>query len=138
MVVQLMPGPKVPWLRLALGGVAVAVVIALALALGTWVVGPRLRAAENKALQATTDEAVAVQQGELQSDVAGAVREFTALQPIIVERTERAAVEIQNVPGADGLISPDVYAGLVGVLGNVPAAPGSGGEPGTPVAGDRP
>ncbi len=137
MVLQLMPGPKVPWLRLALGGVAVVLAIAAALALGTWVLGPRLRAAENKALQATTDETVAVQQGELQSDVAGAVREFTTLQPIIVERTERAAVEIENGPGADGLISPDVYAGLVGVLGDADAQ-GGGGEPGTPVAGDRP
>lgn len=137
MVLQLMPGPKVPWLRLALGGVAVVLAIAAALALGTWVLGPRLRAAENKALQATTDETVAVQQGELQSDVAGAVREFTTLQPIIVERTERAAVEIENGPGADGLISPDVYAGLVGVLGDADAQ-GGGGEPGTPVAGHRP
>lgn len=137
MVLQLMPGPKVPWLRLALGGVAVVVAIAAALALGTWVLGPRLRAAENKALQATTDETVAVQQGELQSDVAGAVREFTTLQPIIVERTERAAVEIENGPGADGLISPDVYAGLVGVLGDADTQ-GGGGEPGTPVAGHRP
>lgn len=137
MVLQVFPGAKVPWLRLALGGVAVVVAIAAALALGTWVLGPRLRAAENKALQATTDETVAVQQGELQTDVAGAVREFTTLQPIIVERTERAAFEIQNVPGADGLISPDVYAGLVGVLGDADAQ-GGGGEPGTPVAGDRP
>lgn len=137
MVVQLMPGARLPWLKIGAGIVAVVVAIAAALALGTWVLGPRLRAAENKALQATTDETVAVQQGELQSDVAGAVREFTTLQPIIVERTERAAVEIEHVPGADGLISPDVYAGLVGVLGN-DGAPGGGGEPGTPVAGDRP
>jgi len=137
MVLQVMPGPRLPWLKIAAGIVAVVVAVAAALALGTWVLGPRLRAAENKALQATTDETVAVQQGELQSDVAGAVREFTTLQPIIVERTERAAVEIENVPGADGLISPDVYAGIVGVLG-VDDTQGGGREPGTPVAGDNP
>lgn len=137
MVLQVMPGPKVPWLRLALGGVAVVVAIAAALALGTWVLGPRLRAAENRALQSGTDEAVAVQQGQLQTDTAGAVREFTTLQPIIVERTERAAAEIENGPGADGLVSPDVYADLVGVFG-VDDAQGGGGGPGTPPAGDNP
>lgn len=131
-----MPG-RIPWLRFAIYGLAFVLVLLALAAFAQWFMGPRLRAAENKALQASTDETVAVQQGELQQDVVASTREYTQLQPIIVERSERAAAKIQTAQGADSVISPDVYADLVGVLGSDDPQ-GGVSEPPAALAGDYP
>lgn len=108
-------------------GITLLAVLVIGAVVGGVLYGPRLSRALTQAAQGKADAAVATGGAEYQSTMADTQARTQAAEVAVTVRLQESTREVQQAPGADSLISPDLYDAFKrGVQSNRAATPPGG------------